>query len=37
MDKKELTTIYEQFLKQINDIWRSLWPRKQTKKIRKTR
>lgn len=36
MDKKELINIYSDYQVQINDIWRSLWRRKQTKKTNRT-
>ena len=29
MDTKELLIVYEKYVKEINDIWRSLWPRKK--------
>lgn len=34
MDTKELTIKFTKHQKEINEIWRSLWPRKQTKKTR---
>lgn len=34
MDTKELTIKFTKYQEEINEIWRSLWPRKQTKKIR---
>lgn len=37
MDIRELITGYEKYLNQINDIWRSLWPRRKTRKIRQAR
>lgn len=37
MDKKELKMIYENYLTKINEIWRSLWPIKKRKRIRKVK
>ncbi len=37
MDGKELINIYEKYSKQIDDIWRSLWPRRKAKKTRRIR